>query len=56
MKSHSAKDYPDLDIAKMQINLIQSGDRILNTMSEKSSQAAEEFLTSLGVKSGKMFV
>jgi NADH dehydrogenase len=54
MKSHSAKDYPDLDIAKMQ-NLIQSGDRILNTMSEKSSQA-EEFLTSLGVKSGKMFV
>jgi NADH dehydrogenase len=50
MKSHSAKDYPDLDIATM---LIQSGDRILNTMSEKSSQAAEEFLTSLGVKSGK---
>jgi NADH dehydrogenase len=48
MKSHSAKDYPDLDIATMQINLIQSGDRILNTMSEKSSQAAE-FLTSLGV-------
>lgn len=44
------KDYPDLDIAKMQINLIQSGDRILNTMSEKSSQAAEKFLTDLGVK------
>jgi NADH dehydrogenase len=50
------KRLSDLDIAKMQINLIQSGDRILNTMSEKSSQAAEEFLTSLGVKSGKMFV
>ena len=44
------KDYPDLDIAKMQINLIQSGDRILNTMSEKSSAAAENFLTNLGVK------
>jgi NADH:ubiquinone reductase (H+-translocating) len=44
------KDYPDLDVSKMQINLIQSGDRILNTMSEKSSQAAEEFLTGLGVK------
>ena len=44
------KDYPDLDIAKMQINLIQSGDRILNTMSEKSSAAAEKFLTNLGVK------
>ena len=44
------KDYPDLDIAKMEINLIQSGDRILNTMSEKSSQAAEKFLFGLGVK------
>lgn len=44
------KDYPDLDISKMHINLIQSGDRILNTMSEKSSVAAEKFLESLGVK------
>ena len=43
------KDYPDLDIAKMQINLVQSGDRILNTMSEKSSAAAEKFLIDLGV-------
>jgi NADH dehydrogenase len=34
--SHS-KDYPDMDVAKMEINLIQSGDRILNTMSEASS-------------------
>jgi NADH:ubiquinone reductase (H+-translocating) len=44
------KDYPDLDMSKMQINLVQSGDRILNTMSEKSSKAAEDFLQSLGVK------
>ncbi|MFN4026929.1 MAG: NAD(P)/FAD-dependent oxidoreductase [Flavobacterium sp.] len=44
------KDYPDLDISKMEINLIQSGDRILNTMSEKSSAASEAFLTGLGVK------
>lgn len=44
------KDYPDLDIQKMQINLIQSGDRILNTMSEESSVASEAFLESLGVK------
>ena len=44
------KDYPDLDIQKMQINLIQSGDRILNTMSEESSAASEAFLESLGVK------
>lgn len=47
------KDYPDLDISKMQINLIQSGDRILNTMSEKSSAAAEKYLTDLGVKVNK---
>lgn len=44
------KDYPDLDINKMEINLIQSGDRVLNTMSEKSSAAAEKFLLNLGVK------
>ena len=44
------KDYPDLDITKMQINLIQSGNRILNTMSEKSSVAAEKFLLKMGVK------
>jgi NADH dehydrogenase len=43
------KDYPDLDVSKMQINLVQSGDRILNTMSEKSSEAAEKYLKKLGV-------
>jgi len=43
------KDYPDLDVSKMQINLVQSGDRILNTMSEKSSEAAEKYLQKLGV-------
>jgi len=44
------KDYPDLDIAKMEINLVQGGDRVLNTMSEKASIAAEKFLEDLGVK------
>ncbi len=44
------KDYPDLNIQRMEINLIKSGDRILNTMSEESSMAAEKFLTELGVK------
>ncbi len=44
------KDYPDLDISKMEINLIQSNDRVLNTMSEKSSAEAEKFLLDLGVK------
>ncbi|HTO35282.1 MAG TPA: FAD-dependent oxidoreductase, partial [Flavobacterium sp.] len=43
------KDYPDLDVRKMEINLVQGEDRILNTMSEKSSRAAEEFLIKLGV-------
>lgn len=43
------KDYPDLDISKMEINLVQSGDRVLNTMSEKASIAAENFLKNLGV-------
>jgi hypothetical protein len=36
--------------------IIQSGDRILNTMSEKkSSKAAEKFLVELGLKFGKMY-
>ena len=44
------KDYPDLDISKMGINLIQGSDRVLDSMSEKSSQDAEKFLIDLGVK------
>ena len=44
------KDYPDLDISKMQINLVQGEDRVLNTMTQKSSKAAEEFLVKLGVR------
>ena len=44
------KDYPDLDVSKMQINVIQGDDRLLNAMSEKSSVAAERFLIDLGVK------
>ena len=43
------KDYPDLDVRKMEINLIQSGDRVLNTMSENASEKAEKFLIDLGV-------
>jgi NADH dehydrogenase len=43
------KDYPDLDVRKMEINLIQSSDRILNTMSENASKKAEKFLMNLGV-------
>lgn len=43
------KDYPDLDTRMAQINLIQSGDRVLKEMSEKASEKAEEFLEDLGV-------
>ncbi|MFN7045515.1 MAG: NAD(P)/FAD-dependent oxidoreductase [Flavobacterium sp.] len=48
------KDYPDLDVRKMEINLIQSGDRILNTMSENASEKAEKFLLNLGVSVWKI--
>ncbi len=43
------KDYPDLDTRSVQINLIQSGDRILKEMSENASIKAEDFLEKLGV-------
>jgi len=44
------KDYPDLDTRRAQINLIQSGDRILKEMSGKASKKAEDFLEELGVQ------
>lgn len=44
------KDYPDLDVSMMEINLVQGGDRVLDAMSKKSSKAAEKFLKQLGVK------
>lgn len=43
------KDYPDLDTRLAQINLIQSGDRILKEMSTQASEKAEDFLEELGV-------
>lgn len=43
------KDYPDLDINRMQIHLVQGSDRLLDSMTEKSSIAAEKFLVKLGV-------
>ena len=43
------KDYPDLDIRQMQINLVQGADRLLDAMSEKASKKAEDFLVGLGV-------
>lgn len=43
------KDYPDLDIRQMKINLIQSSGELLKGMSNKASKKAEDFLIKLGV-------
>ena len=43
------KDYPDLDVRKMEINVIQSGNRVLDAMCENASEKAEKFLLDLGV-------
>lgn len=51
MKNHVLpKDYPDLDFNKMQINVFQGANKVLDAMSEKSSRKAQEFLEKLGVK------
>lgn len=42
-------DFPDLDIRRMQIHLLEMTDRVLVAMSEKSSESSEEFLKDLGV-------
>ncbi len=38
------KDYPDLDVRKMEINLVQGGNRVLDSMSENASEKADKFL------------
>jgi NADH dehydrogenase len=43
------KDYPDLDISLISIYLIESSDRLLSGMSEKSSAKALKYLNELGV-------
>lgn len=43
------KDYPDLDVRKMEINLIQGSNRVLDSMSKNASEKAEKFLLDLGV-------
>lgn len=51
MKRHILpKDYHELDEKEVDIYLIQSGDRLLAGMSEKSSKNALQFLKKLGVK------
>lgn len=42
-------DYPELDFRRMQIHLIDSNPRVLNTMGETSSEKAQKYLTELDV-------
>jgi NADH:ubiquinone reductase (H+-translocating) len=44
------KDYPELDLTKMNIYLVQSGDRVLPMLSPKSSLKAKKYLEKLGVE------
>ncbi len=44
------KDYPELDLSKMNIYLVQSRDRVLPALSEKSSAKALKYLKKLGVE------
>lgn len=43
-------DYKELDASKMHVYLIEAAPRVLSTMSEISSQKAEQFLKELGVE------
>jgi NADH:ubiquinone reductase (H+-translocating) len=42
-------DYPDLDVEKMNITLVEASPRVLLSMSEKSSIDAKKYLEKLGV-------
>ena len=42
-------DYPDLDIRKMQIHIIESAPRLLAAMSQKASNRSANFLKKMGV-------
>lgn len=50
MKKHVfPKDYPELDLSKMNIYLVQSGERVLPMLSKKSTDRAKKYLEELGV-------
>jgi NADH:ubiquinone reductase (H+-translocating) len=44
------KDYPELDIQKMNIHLIDATDRVLASMSKEASKNAQKYLEKMGVK------
>lgn len=43
------KDFPDLDISKLSINLYQSAPKLLKAMSDDASQKSLEYLQKLGI-------
>ena len=43
------KDYPELDFSKMNIYLLEGGPKTLGTMSERSAEQSQKYLTRLGV-------
>lgn len=43
------KDYPELDLGKMKIHLVEHSPRVLATMGEKSSEKAKKYLEDLDV-------
>lgn len=42
-------DYPDLDVRRMEIHLVEGSPRVLTAMSENASEKAHEFLKKMGV-------
>jgi len=44
------RDYPELDFSQMHIYMLEAADRLLSGMSQKSSDAAMQFLLKMGVK------
>lgn len=44
------KDYPELDLSRMNIHLIEAGDRLLSALSNYSSVKVAAYLQKLGVK------
>lgn len=50
MKKHVIpKDFPDLDVSKMQIHIYQSSPKLLKGMSNEASEKSKEFLEEMGV-------
>lgn len=42
-------DYPDLDVRRMQIHVVEAGPQVLSAMSDNASERSEAFLRKMGV-------